>query len=301
MNNQPVLSICIPTNGSVRWLIPLLDSIYIQEADKSLFEVVVTDNGKDSEVPNYLSRYQYDNFRYIPTKEEGFLNLVASLEYGQGMFCKMINHRCKMVPGAITKMIELVQKYLNEKPVIYCTNNFIKGSVISEYDNLNDFTYKMGVWCSWSAGIGVWKDDVVAISKIQLNDMFPNASILFDSKINSRYVIWNDTYVTMDDDPTKGGYDFFYVFGVEYLNIINELRVSKRISDGTFVHIKKELFTFLTDSYIREVMLPSRHNYDKSDVKSCLKIYYGSIYYWVMLFYALMRMPRKVFRKLTGK
>jgi len=45
----------------------------------------------------------------------------------------------------------------------------------------------------------------------------------------------------------------------------------------------------------------SRHNYDKSDVKSCLKIYYGSIYYWVMLFYALMRMPRKVFRKLTGK
>ncbi|MCR5757842.1 MAG: hypothetical protein K6F95_08040 [Selenomonas sp.] len=38
-----LLSLCIPTNGIIELVFPVLDSIYAQGEDESLFEVVVCD------------------------------------------------------------------------------------------------------------------------------------------------------------------------------------------------------------------------------------------------------------------
>ena len=46
---RPVLSICLPTNGVVEWVIPTLESIYAQNVNFSLFEVVISDNGETTE------------------------------------------------------------------------------------------------------------------------------------------------------------------------------------------------------------------------------------------------------------
>ena len=54
IDKTPLLSICIPTNGIVSYVLPVLDSIYSQVKgnDLELFEVVIVDNGKgnDSEI-----------------------------------------------------------------------------------------------------------------------------------------------------------------------------------------------------------------------------------------------------------
>ena len=44
-----LLSLCIPTNGISEWVFPVLDSIYNQKVDDSLFEVIVTDNGNNEQ------------------------------------------------------------------------------------------------------------------------------------------------------------------------------------------------------------------------------------------------------------
>ena len=41
------ISLCIPTNGVSEWVFPVLDSIYNQGVSEELFEVIVTDNGKN--------------------------------------------------------------------------------------------------------------------------------------------------------------------------------------------------------------------------------------------------------------
>lgn len=61
----PLLSICIPTNGIVEWVIPVLKSIYSQKADNSLFEVVVTDNGNSSALSKAV-----EIFRYTPVRDK---------------------------------------------------------------------------------------------------------------------------------------------------------------------------------------------------------------------------------------
>ena len=36
----PIISLCIPTNGVIEWIFPVLDSIYVQGVEENLFEVV---------------------------------------------------------------------------------------------------------------------------------------------------------------------------------------------------------------------------------------------------------------------
>ena len=61
MMNGLLLSICIPTNGASQWVLPCLDAIYSQGIDKSLFEVVITDNDIDSTLLSDLRPYECDN------------------------------------------------------------------------------------------------------------------------------------------------------------------------------------------------------------------------------------------------
>ena len=105
MDNQPILSLCIPTNGAVEWILPVIESIYSQGYDNSKFEVVITDNGKDSLLPEYIAKMEYPNLRYRQTTDDGFLNLVTCLKEGKGLFCKMINHRSVLLPNSILKLL----------------------------------------------------------------------------------------------------------------------------------------------------------------------------------------------------
>ena len=69
-------------------------SYYSQDVDTDLFEVVITDNGRNSTLVDDLSIFHYTNLRYIRTEDEGFLNLVTALKIRKWfVFVKMLNHR----------------------------------------------------------------------------------------------------------------------------------------------------------------------------------------------------------------
>lgn len=301
MDNQLYLSICIPTDGAVKWVLPVIDSIYSESVDNSLFEVVITDNGKNSDLPNYLSKYNYPNLRYIPKKEEGFLNLVASLKEGNGLFCKMQNHRNILLPGTISKWIELIKKYEDTQPIFYFADGNAKGDDVIECGDLDSFMQKLSYWASWSAGIGFWKKDIVNIDNLSLNNMFPNASLLFELRKSSKYVIFNQKYQIMGDETGKGGYDVFYTFCVSFLDILNELRCNGRITDKTFVLIKKDLFGFMTGVFQREVILPTKHTFILSDIKDSIAVYYGDNYYYLMCLWAFITLPITIFEHIRKK
>lgn len=287
MNKQPLLSLCIPTNGVVEWILPVLESIYSQKYDNEKFEVVITDNGKDSHLSEHIAKMTYPNLRYRQTKDEGFLNLVSSLKDGKGMFCKMINHRSLLMPGSIEKMVGLLDKYKETQPIIYFSSGQCKMECeTKECPNTDVFVRTLSYLCSWSAGIGFWQKDIPNLQNVDLNEMFPNASLLFDVRENPQYVIWNYKYQKMQDDSGKGGYDLFRTFGVIFLDILNDLRVRDRITNETFKYVKKDLYSFLCDLYYHEVLLPSKHSFIIKDISKSMNVYYGPIYYWRMVLMA---------------
>lgn len=291
MDNQPLLSLCIPTNGAVQWVLPVLDSIYNQNYDLNKYEVVITDNGKDSQLASYLKNYEHPNLRYIVTSDEGFLNLVTSLKEGRGLFCKMINHRSVLMPGTIEEMIQLIERYKDCQPTIFFSDGNVKGRELIECKNLDQFIANLSYWTSWSAGIGFWRKDIEKIDSVELDKMFPNASLLLNLRKESQYVIWNKKYEQMEDDSGKGGYDLFQTFGVGYLDIINDLRFKNRISQETFLKVKSELYGFLSSLYINEVVLPTKHTFIIGDVRKSLNVYFSDLDYYKLVVMAWLKIP----------
>lgn len=291
MDKQPILSLCIPTNGAVQWVLPVLDSIYRQKFDLTKVEVVITDNGKDSQLAGYLKEYSYPNLRYIKTNDEGFLNLVTSLKEGNGLFCKMINHRSVLVDGAIEKLLNLVERYKDSQPIIYCSSGMINTPEIVECKNVDELLQNLSYWCSLSAGIGFWKNDISHIDEIDLNVMFPNTSMLFHIREDAHYLIWNYSYQIMADDAGKGGYDVFYTFAVVLLDLVRDLCVAGRVTTQTFLKLKMDLLAFVEGLYFGEVVLPTKHTFIIKDVKQSLMVYYGAYYYYRMVIKSYIKAP----------
>lgn len=298
--NSPILSLCIPTNGAVAWVLPVIESIYSQGIDLSLFEVIITDNGKGDGLANAMDRFDYSNLHYFRTESEGFLNQIDAFEKSTGIYCKMLNHRSEMLPGSLDKLISLVLAYQEEKPIIYCAEGTTKSKdILIECDSLNHFIGELSFFVSWSVGVGVWQSDLVGIQKKRVDTMFPHTYFLFELGEKRRYVIWNEKYERMTDDSGKGGYNLFYTFSVSFLDLINHLRVEHRISDRTFVETKKDLFGFLKSLYLTEVILPSRHKFIIEGVRESLCVYYGEKTYVWMILGAWANLPvyfaRKIF------
>lgn len=291
-NNQLLLSLCIPTNGIVEWVVPAIESIYAQGVDNSLFEVVVTDNGEKSDLEEAVKAFDYDNFHYARTTSKGFTNQIDAFERCSGEFCKMLNHRSKMMPGSIEAILEIVRKYKDKKPVLYFAEGHAQGGDFIECANTDEFIQSLGVWVSWSCGTGVWKEDLKDIRSKKVDSLFSHTVFLFDLRPESEYVIWNGKYEIQASDKGKGGYDLFYAFSVRILDLISELRRADRVCNNTFNELKRKLHTFLSEMYYYHVVKKSEYTFTIKCIRESMGIYFGDLYYYTMKFKAWWLVPK---------
>jgi len=89
--NQPILSLCLPTNGVIEWVFPVLDSIYSQSIDLDKFEVIVTNNGSNEEFHALMIKYanNHKNLIYKKTYAPLFHNQLEALKLGSGKYLKL--------------------------------------------------------------------------------------------------------------------------------------------------------------------------------------------------------------------
>lgn len=296
---MPLLSLCIPTNGKVEWMIPVIESIYAQGVDNTLFEVVVTDNGVKQDLAKAIKKYTYENFHYYQTSSQGFTNQIDAFEKCSGVFCKMLNHRSKMLPGSIESLLQFVKRYETTKPILYCAEGNAKGEEYIECANTDEFVRSMSYWVSWSAGTGAWKSDLYDIRKQKTDTMFPHTTFLFGLRDESKYVIWNGKYEEMADDAGKGGFNLFETWCVVFLDIVNNLRVSDRISKDTFIYVKKDLRKHLDSVYFNEVVLKSKHTFILDNIRESMDVYFGKHDYICMVTTAWLHYPIYVIKKIA--
>lgn len=299
MSNIKLLSICIPTNGAVQFVLPVLDSIYTQGVDDSLFEVVITDNGKDSVLESSLGDYkEHDNLYYYKSELHGFVNQVDSFKRSNGLYIKMLNHRAKLLPGALENFIKMVEKYKDTQPCIYCSDGVLKKPEYTECKDFDSFVRDLSYYSSWSAGVGIWQKDKPMLDKIDYNKMFPHASIMFETRLNSEYVIWNRKFMDMKDEPTKGGYNIFHTFAVVYLDLLKDLENRGRITSATFKSVKQDLRIFLISWYYTIFEVPNQLTFGTEDYKKYILTYYN---FWDYLYIKTRAKMRMIKNKLNGK
>ena len=219
---EVLVSLCMPTNGVSEWVFPVLDSIYMQNCDDSLYEVVITDNGSNIEFKNKIKDYlkQYSNLIYVETDALPFLNEIEAYKNANGELIKFVNHRTKLLPGTLKKLIDFSKSNINSKPIIYYSNGILKkAKEIFKYNSFDEFVKNLSYYSSWSTGMAMWKSDLKDIlnNSLNYNELFPHTNILFFTQNRKEYII-NNTII-FDEIPQgkipKGNYDIFFAFGIE--------------------------------------------------------------------------------------
>lgn len=299
-----LLSICIPTNGVSRWVIPTLENLYSFGTDETLFEVVVADNGgEESDLAEPIKKFLcHENFRYVPTNAKGFYNIIENFVQARGDFMIKLNHRCILHKGMIEYIYGQAEKYYEEKPLMFFLNGNMGFQEVREYSNFNDFLYDFSYMSSLSEGLFFWKEDLERVPKIKFAPMSPNVSLMFDSRNKNHFVL--DGTKICHDQSAKGkyGYALFETFAVLYMDLINEVRIDGSITNKTFIKIKKDIYDFLFKCYVDMKNNGAYENYTLDDMKESLSIYYSErdykhIYYKVKYYLH----PIDVYRKKKEK
>lgn len=297
---KKIISLCLPTNGVVEWVFPVLDSIYQQQVDGSLFEVIVTNNGDNKEFDYLIKEYAKDKTNLIYKKTDAFMfyNQLEALKLGTGEYLKLINHRAVFTKDALSNMISIIQNYSSEKPIIYFSNNVIKKNY--ELASFDEFVKNLGIFASWTTGVGVWKEDYDKLPKnLKIDRISPHSCILFAERNKSKYVINNLAFCEEleSSHAKKGCYDLFKAFAVEELNITQNLYIDGDISANTFKSVKGAYKEFVKDCYYRFVIRKEPCSYDLSGFDDAMGFYFNknSIVlgaYWIGV--------KKIIRKVLG-
>lgn len=296
-----VVSLCLPTNGVIEWVFPVLDSIYRQNVDDSLFEVIVTDNGENDEFKTMMEKYAKEKANLIYKKTNAFMfhNQLEALKLASGEYFKLINHRGVFLEGALSEMIAIIERYQQEKPVIYFSNNAIKENY--ELDSFDAFVKHLGIYASWTTGVGIWKSDYDNLpADIKIDKISPHSCILFSERHKSKYVI-NNLHFCKEIEGShanKGTYDLFKAFGVEELSITQNLYIDGDISADTLKSVKNAYKRFLQRCYFKFVIKKQPCSYDLSGFDDAMGIYFNrreiiTGAYWVGI--------KKAIKKIIGR
>lgn len=168
---------------------------------------------------------------------------------------------------------------------------------MAEYDTLDSFVRALGVFSTWSAGVCAWREDIDALRGAPYNEIFPHVKYLFDVKEKRRFVIY-DKYISKSlSDDGKGGTNPFRDFLLIYPGILKGLLDSGRVSVETFEYMKKILFRFMAFCYANEVILPTKHTFELSGLRTHMSVWYGNYRYYQLIVTAFFLVPGIVWRR----
>lgn len=299
--NKPILSLCLPTNGIIEWVFPVLDSIYSQDVDVDLFEVIVTNNGNNNQFHKMMLEYaeKHKNLIYKATDAYMFHNQLEALKLASGEYLKFINHRAILSENSILQMISIIKKNLEDKPVMYFSNGVLKCDyTLNSFDG---FVRELGCYASWTTGVGIWKSDYDRLSAdLYIDKISPHSCILFANREKGKYKIYNFIFAEEieKDHKKKGTYDLFKAFGVEELFITQKLYIEGNISSLTLKKVKNDYRKFLADLYFEFVIKKQPCSYDLKGFDDAMGIYFNK-YDIVLLAYfnVIKSLIKKIIRR----
>jgi glycosyltransferase involved in cell wall biosynthesis len=261
-SKKPLLSICIPTYNRGEYLDKVIASIVSQEEFSGTeVELVVSDNASIDNTEDVVKKYQerYKNIFYFKNSRNlADRNFPIVLGNARGVFRKLCGDRYVFDNKAIRCLLEVINKNLGKKPVLFFMNCSNKRERREYYitDNFDSFVKIVSFWSTNITCFGIWEDDFD-----KLKDMFDGCSVhlwqtktLFETVVRRKEAFIDNRRLYYDQDITKKdlSYGLFDVFYKNYLGLFHEYTVTRVLSDSTFKYLRKRLlFDFFLSWLVR--------------------------------------------------
>lgn len=121
-NRLPLLSIIIPVYNLQDYIVHALDSVYSQQADSSLFEVIVVDDGSKDESLRVITDYaaSHENM-VVHSQENGGVSKArnVAMDIAKGEYITFLDGDDRFAEGSLDRLFDAIRRP-QQADVIYC-------------------------------------------------------------------------------------------------------------------------------------------------------------------------------------
>ena len=296
MNNETLLSICIPTYNRVDLLEKTIlsivsDSIFL---NTNLVEIIVSDNCSTDNTGEVCSKYAQkfpDKFFYYRNEYNigGDKNILKSLSYGKGKLLKLNNDYCFYIDGALEKILNIILKNIDEKNVLFFSNSLNKSVSTKKSficNSLDEFVSKVSHRSTWIGAFSIWKSDYDKLKDI---DRYVDLGLAQTDTLLRLLKSGRSTYVSNEPlfhcpNVKRSGYNPAEVFGQNYLcKLLKPYVEEGLLNSQTYEREKKKV---LVDTIIPFYFdFDNQNNFNSNDFVETLKPIYKEDFYFYYYFH----------------
>lgn len=299
---QPILSICIPTYNRADILRDTLEHYTSCEEFDDDVEIIISDNTSTDHTQAVCAEFtaKYKNVRYYRnTQNVRDENFIIVQNYAKGLYIKLMNDNIYMPNEALRSMKNVIRSNRGTMiPVFFVTGPVFQRMKAHEYtcNNLDEYVQKVSMYVTAISCFGAWKTDWDAIdnkqkySKLQLSQVDWSYQIL-EHRGQCKLIYLESYWLLSQGTSSKfsQSYNFFQVHLANYTTIkqayVEKGLISKQTMrrDGRVFlkHYRKKIWT---------IMIGRKNDvFDYSDAMKILKEYFSSdpYYYWYMISFPL--------------
>lgn len=296
-NNQPLLSICIPTYNRGNILKEnLKDIIKLPEFDDSI-EIVISDNASTDNTEEVAKSFTsfYKNIKYYRNEANvRDVNFELAMNRANGVYIKLMNDRLTLTNEGLRYIKLKVQAHILDKRPIFFTNDYIytkKKAEIIECNSLDEYVQSISTFVTLIGIFGAWKEHWEKVeNKNQYKDLLLSQDDWCYQIVNKNNgcIIYDKQVMMSSSIPlgVRSGYNWFEVHLDNYYKILTPYIKSGKISHQTIKQDKKYLLKhFIPELLIIFIYLkkPEYFKYDTSNTLSYFYKHYKKEYYFYLI------------------
>ena len=266
MNNQPLLSITIPTWNRANCLAEGLKQLQNQMSDiaEDELEIFISDNGSDDNTKEVVDSFVEKGLPIIYNRNEKNMgcdyNFLKCAEFAHGKYIVIMGDDDFFKPGALRQILDILR---DEEIGLLHLTSFHQVEGCKRYDVIDDFIMEVSYNFTFMSA-NIFNAD--AIKSVKNPQQYFNTGLLitpfyldaaFSHAVNKTLGIGN-ILSCYNDYGGNGGYNFFYVFVKCYLDML-KFFLKKYDLMRLYNWLRKDMYLKFHIRYVYELLILKRN------------------------------------------
>lgn len=247
INNEPILSICIPIYNRADYLIRHFNQcLKYKELFDEKVQLFISDNCSDQNLRIVVEEYHQKGLCFEYSRNETNIgpdaNFIKCFNSAKGKYLWLLGSDDIPIDGFIPKLVEILESHNYSYLFLNHMNN---NGTLTEYGSASGILEEIHVWITFMSA-NIFRTEYVknVHGEEYMNTYLIQVPYFLEGIVaNDNKAIYNCSWIQKgSDSANNGGYDFFKVFVDNLLSILYEKVISKQIDINTYNRVKKSLF-----------------------------------------------------------
>lgn len=288
MNNQPVLSICIPIYNRAEYLKRQFEQfLQCKELFGDKVQLFISDNCSEDDLRSIAEDYSHKGLSFEFSRNDENIgpdaNFIKCFNSAKGKYVWLLGSDDIPIDGFVPKLVEILENH--DYDYIFLNHQADDGT-LSEYNSASDVLEKVHVWITFMSA-NIFRTEYVKNVRGEdyMNTYLIQVPYFLEGVVaDGTKAIYNCSWIQKGSDAANsGGYNLFQVFCENLLTIIHQKVEIDKLTEEQFRNIKKSIFCkWMISFFVRFFIKHDYGNFKMDNAKEILHKWYGGEPYYYM-------------------